>query len=153
MAVVNNCQLPEELHYWVDKHVWVRVAADGPVTVGIDDVARHLAGTVVAVTPKRAGRAVPKGQSVATIESSKWVGPVPAPVSGEIVEVNEAVRRNPRLLNEDPYGEGWIVRVKPSAWDAEKGGLVTGSEGIEVYRAFLEREGIRCGEARCHAPD
>jgi len=145
MTVVNNCQLPEELHYWVDKHVWVRVAADGPVTVGIDDVARHLAGTVVAVTPKRAGRAVPKGQSVATIESSKWVGPVPAPVTGEIVEVNEAVRRNPRLLNEDPYGEGWIVRLKPSAWDAEKVGLVTGSEGIEVYRAFLEREGIRCG--------
>jgi glycine cleavage system H protein len=115
------------------------------VTVGINDVARHLAGTIVAVTPKKAGRAVPKGQSVATIESSKWVGPVPAPVSGEIVEVNETVRKNPRLVNEDPYGAGWLVKLRPSAWDAESAGLVTGSAGLEAYRAFLEREGIQCG--------
>lgn len=148
MTVVNDCQLPEELHYLVDKHVWVRVAEDGPVTIGIDDVAQHLAGTIVAVTPKRAGRTVPRGQSVATIESSKWVGPVPAPITGEIVEVNEAVRRSPGILNQDPYGEGWIVRMKPSAWEAEKGALVTGPEGIEAYRAFLDREGIRCGGAR-----
>ncbi|OGL05039.1 MAG: glycine cleavage system protein H [Candidatus Rokubacteria bacterium RIFCSPLOWO2_02_FULL_68_19] len=145
MATIFNCKLPEDLYYLVDKHVWLRPAADGPVTVGISDVARHLAGTIVAVTPKKAGRAVPKGQSVATIESSKWVGPVPAPVSGEIVEVNETVRKNPRLVNEDPYGAGWLVKLRPSAWDAERAGLVTGSAGLEAYRAFLEREGIQCG--------
>lgn len=144
MATVFNCNLPEELYYLVDKHVWVR-AGDGLVTVGMSDVAQHLAGTIVACTPKKAGRAVPRGQSVATIESSKWVGPVPAPVSGEIDEVNEAVRRTPRLLNQDPYGEGWIVKLKPTAWETEKADLVTGPEGIETYRAFLEREGIRCG--------
>jgi glycine cleavage system H protein len=147
MATVGNCQLPEDLYYLMDKHVWLRRAPDGTVTVGINDVARHLAGTVVAVTPKRAGRTVPRGQSVATIESSKWVGPVPAPVSGEIVEVNEAVRRTPRLLNEDPYGAGWIVTLRPSAWEAESGGLVSGPEGLEAYRAFLEREGIECRPA------
>jgi len=145
MATIFNCNLPEDLYYLVDKHVWLRPAAGGPVTIGINDVARHLAGTIVAVTPKKAGRAVPKGQSVATIESSKWVGPVPAPVSGEIVEVNETVRKNPRLVNEDPYGAGWLVKLRPSAWDAESGGLVTGSAGLEAYRAFLEREGIQCG--------
>jgi glycine cleavage system H protein len=143
MASVFDCNLPEDLYYRVDKHVWVR-AGEGPLTVGINDVAQHLAGNIIACTPKKAGRVVPQGQSVATIESSKWVGPVPAPVSGEIVEVNETVRRNPRILNEDPYGQGWIVKLKPTAWDAEKGDLVTGVEGIETYRAFLEREGIRC---------
>ncbi len=144
MARVNNCELPDDLYYLIDKHVWVRVSGDGPVTVGIDDVARHLAGTIVAVTPKKAGRAVPKGQSVATIESSKWVGPVPAPVSGEIVEVNETVRKTPRLVNEDPYGAGWLVRLRPSAWEADSAELVSGSAGLAAYRAFLEREGIQC---------
>jgi glycine cleavage system H protein len=147
MATFFECDLPDDLYYLVDKHVWVRPSPEGPVTVGINDVAQHLAGSIVACTPKRAGRAVPRGQSVATIESSKWVGPVPAPVSGEIVEVNEAVRRNPRLLNQDPYGEGWIVRLRPSAWEAERAQLVTGAEGLETYRVFLEREGIRCGGA------
>lgn len=144
MAVVNNCELPEDLYYLIERHVWVRPSPEGPVTVGINDVARHLAGTIVAVTPKKVGRAVPRGQSVATIESSKWVGPVPAPVGGEIVEVNESVRTNPRLLNQDPYG-AWLVRLRPSAWEAESGELVTGPAGVEAYRAFLEREGIRCG--------
>jgi len=144
VTTVNNCHLPDDLYYLVDKHVWLRPSSEGPVTVGINDVARHLAGTVIAFTPKKAGRRVPKGQSLATLESSKWVGPVPAPVSGEIVEVNESVRRNPRLVNEDPYGEGWLVKLRPSSWETESAQLLTGSAGLDHYRAFLEREGIRC---------
>jgi hypothetical protein len=58
-----------------EKHVWLRPSGAGPVTVGIDDVAQSLAGPIVSCTPKKAGRAVPKGQSAATIEVSKWVGP------------------------------------------------------------------------------
>ena len=147
MATINDCHLPEDLFYLVDKHVWVRAAAEGPVTVGIDDVAQHLAGPIVSCTPKRAGRSVPQGQSLATIESSKWVGPVPTPVTGEIVEVNEAVRRTPAILNQDPYGEGWLVKLRPANWAGECGGLVTGPQGIETYRALLEGQGIRCRPA------
>jgi glycine cleavage system H protein len=143
---VNGCNLPEDLYYLIEKHVWARPAEGGLLSIGINDVAQNLAGNILACTPKKAGRSVPRGQSVATIESSKWVGPVPSPVSGEILEVNEAVRRTPRILNQDPYGEGWIVKLKPSNWEAEKGELVTGPEGLEVYRAFLDREGIRCGQ-------
>jgi glycine cleavage system H protein len=149
MAILFNCNLPDDLYYLIDKHVWVRVSGDGPLTVGINDVAQNLAGPIVSCTPKKAGRAVPKGQSLATIESSKWVGPVPAPVGGEIVEVNEAVRRNPGLLNRDPYGEGWLVRLRPTSWEAERADLATGPAGLEAYRAFLEAQGIQCraGEA------
>jgi glycine cleavage system H protein len=147
MATISGCDLPENLYYLTDKHVWVRWESAERVTIGMDDVAQHLAGTVVAFTPKKVGRSVAKGQSVATLESSKWVGPVPAPVSGEILEVNEAVRTDPKVLNADPYGAGWLVRLKPAAWDADKGGLVTGAEGIEAYRAVLARDGIRCDAA------
>jgi glycine cleavage system H protein len=147
VTTVNNCNLPDDLYYFIDKHVWVAPpSGDGAVTVGINDVARHLAGAVIAFTPKKVGRAVPKGQSLATLESSKWVGPVPAPVGGEIVEVNDRVRQNPGLVNEDPYG-AWLVKLRPSSWDADAAQLVTGAAGLEAYRAFLDREGIRCGAA------
>ena len=151
MATVNDCDLPEDLYYLMERHVWARRTSDGRVTVGINDVARHLAGTIVAVTPKKVGRVIPKGQSVATLESSKWVGPVPAPVSGEIVEVNESARKNPRLVNEDPYGEGWVVKLQPSSWETESAELQTGGAGLLAYRAFLEREGIRCAPRTCSA--
>jgi len=65
-------------------------------------------------------------------------------VAGEIVEVNEAVRKTPGLLNRDPYGEGWLVRLMPAAWETDKADLVTGSQGLEAYRAYLEAQGIEC---------
>jgi len=103
VAVVNDCNLPENLYYIVDKHVWAR--RDGALlTVGMTDVAQNMAKTIIAVTPKAAGKAVKKGRNIATVESGKWVGPVPAPVSGEIAEVNENLATTPGLINSDPYG-------------------------------------------------
>jgi len=144
MSEVNGCNLPEDLYYLYEKHVWVRPEAGGLLTVGLNDVAQHLAGNVLNFTPKKVGRAVPKGQSLATIESAKWVGPVPAPVAGEIAEINEAIRADPKILNQDPYGAGWIARIRPSDWEGEKAGLVSGPVGLETYRAFLNAQGIRC---------
>ena len=89
MTTVNNCNLPEDLYYVVGKHVWARRDGD-LVTVGMTDVAQNLAKTIVAVTPKATGKAVQKGRNIATVESGKWVGPVSAPISGEIVAVNDA---------------------------------------------------------------
>lgn len=145
MAIVNNCNLPDDLYYIVERHVWGSRGDDGLVTVGMTDVAQSLAKTIISVTPKGAGKTVAKGRSLATVESGKWVGPVPSPVSGEIVEVNDDVVRTPSRINEDPYGAGWIARLRPDDWDGESGDLVTGPEGIEAYRSFLEAEGIECG--------
>jgi glycine cleavage system H protein len=144
MSVVNNCNIPEELYYVVGKHVWARREGD-LVTVGMTDVAQNLAKTIVAVTPKATGKTVQKGRNIATVESGKWVGPVTAPISGEIVEVNEALVATPSLVNSDPYGAGWVARLRPSDWESEAVDLVTGAEGIEAYRQFLDAEGISCG--------
>ena len=144
MTTVNNCNLPEDLYYVVGKHVWARREGE-LVTVGMTDVAQSLAHTIVAVTPKAPGRSVEKGRNIATVESGKWVGPVTAPVGGEIVEVNEALAGSPSLVNTDPYGEGWVVRLRPSDWEADLSDLVTGPEGVEAYRRFLDAEGISCG--------
>lgn len=145
MATVNQCDLPDDLYYLVEKHVWAR-PEDGLVVVGLTDVAQNLAKGIISVTLKRVGRNLAKGKSLGTVESSKWVGPVPAPVAGEIVEVNEPLVADPGLLNRDPYGEGWIAKLKPDDWDTDSAELATGEAGIETYRAFLDAEGISCEE-------
>jgi glycine cleavage system H protein len=88
---------------------------------------------------------VQKGRNIATVESGKWVGPVPAPVSGEIVAVNDALAATPSLVNSDPYGGGWVARLCPSDWDTDVVDLASGPEGIEAYRQFLDAQGITCG--------
>jgi glycine cleavage system H protein len=145
MTTVLGCNIPEDLYYLVDKHVWAG-REDELVVVGLTDVAQHLAKNIISVTTKRVGRSLEKGKSIGTVESSKWVGPVPAPVGGEIVEVNEALTSDPGLLNRDPYGEGWVAKLRPADWDADSDDLVTGPEGVAAYQAFLEQEGIACEE-------
>jgi glycine cleavage system H protein len=144
MAEVRGCNIPEDRYYWVEKHAWARLEADGTVTIGITDVAQHMAKGIINATPKDVGRTVKQGKSAGTLESGKWVGPVTSPVTGEILEVNEAVRTKPALINEDPYGEGWFVKVKPEDWAGESAVLVTGEEGVAAYQKFMEEQGISC---------
>ncbi|MFQ5856935.1 MAG: glycine cleavage system protein GcvH [Anaerolineae bacterium] len=144
MAEINGCYIPDDLYYWPEKHVWARPEDDGTVTIGITDVAQHLAKGIISVTPKKVGRKLKRGKSAGTLESGKWVGPVTTPISGELVAVNETLKTNPKLINEDPYDAGWFARIQPGDWETDKADLVTGAEGIEAYRQFLEAEGISC---------
>lgn len=143
MAVVNNCNLPDDLYYFVEKHVWGKYE-DGVLTMGLTDVAQNLAKTIISVTPKKQGKSVEQGKSVATVESGKWVGPVPSLVAGEIVEINQSVVSSPATINSDPYGDGWIVKLSPSNWDTESASLATGEAGLAAYKGFLDAEGITC---------
>lgn len=145
MTTVAGCNIPEDLYYLIEKHVWARPEGD-VVVVGLTDVAQNLAKGIISVTTKKVGKSLAKGKSIGTVESSKWVGPVPAPVSGEIVEVNPVLTGDPGLLNRDPYGEGWIAKLKPDNWDGESAELATGADGVAAYSAFLEQEGISCQE-------
>jgi glycine cleavage system H protein len=144
MATHNNCNIPDDLYYWVEKHTWCKREADGTVVIGITDVAQHLAKSIISATPKEVGKPVKKGKSAGTVESGKWVGPVTAPVNGTIIEVNVALRSTPGLLNSDPYGAGWFVKVKPDNWDADSADLVTGEAGVAEYQKFLDAQGINC---------
>lgn len=144
MAELAGCRVPEDLYYWVEKHVWARPEEDGTVTVGITDVAQHLAKTIIAVTPKAVGRTVERGKSAGTVESGKWVGPITSPVTGKVVAVNERLKAEPTLVNQDAYGEGWILRLQPVRWEEERLALLTGAEAVDAYRVLLESQGIRC---------
>jgi glycine cleavage system H protein len=142
MATVRGCNIPEDRFYWVEKHAWARPEADGNVTIGITDVAQHLAKGIVNATPKEVGRSIQKGKSAGTLESGKWVGPVTSPVTGEIVEINEAMKARPSLINTDPYGEGWFVKVRPADWAGESTSLVTGEAAVAAYQKLMEEQNL-----------
>ncbi len=144
MTDVRGCDLPEDLYYLVEKHVWARLEPDGLVRIGMTDVAQSLAKSIIVVRPKAIGKTLARAQSAGTVESGKWVGPVPAPIAGEIVEVNGEVVATPSLMNSDPYGKGWLMLIRPSSWESDAADLATGPAGIAKYREFLEAQGISC---------
>ncbi|WP_436643218.1 glycine cleavage system protein H [Microbaculum sp. FT89] len=136
MATVRGCDLPDDLLYDVDNNIWYRDNGDGTLTLGMTAVASAMAGELVAFTPKKAGRSVKAGKSCATIESGKWVGPAKVAFDADVIEVNEDLSANPKMANADPYGGGWLVKIKPSDPDAA-GGLTPGSAVAGPYEAKM----------------
>jgi glycine cleavage system H protein len=110
---------PEDLKYHPE-HDWARIEGD-EATFGITWYAQDALGEVVFFDPPEVGAQVSKDQAYAEVESVKAVSDVFAPLSGEVVEVNEALEESPERINEDPYGEGWMIKVRlndPSEADA-----------------------------------
>jgi glycine cleavage system H protein len=146
MAKVRGCEIPEDLYYFLEKHCWAKLAEDGKVRVGMTVAATKMAGNLTAVTPrsKNIGKELERGKSIGTMESSKYVGPIPTPVKGVLVAVNETVKDNPSLLVSDPYGSGWVAELDVPDWDAQKRELLTGQAALDAYKAFMESEGFSC---------
>ena len=122
---------PEDLRYSKD-HEWVRQES-GSVTIGITDFAQSELGDIVYVELPAIGSILEAGREFGTVESVKAVSEVFAPVSGTVVEVNESLRDAPEKVNTDPYGEGWILKVRTSKV-AEADALLTSAE----YVRFVE---------------
>ena len=121
---------PEDLKYHPE-HDWARVEGE-EATFGITWFAQEQLGEVVFFDPPQVGDSVGAGQSYAEVESVKAVSDVFAPLSGEVTEVNEALSDTPELVNDDPYGEGWLVRVKLSD-ESELNSLLD----VAAYRQLL----------------
>ena len=142
--VWQGCAVPDDLLYDVDQNVWVRFEGE-EATLGMTDVAQTMCGKLVQISWKAPGRTVKRGKSLAVIESAKWVGPFPAPLTGEIVATNEAAFAADVLVaNRDPYGAGWLYRLRPTNLDEERHALVDGATAFERYKAFIEEHDIRC---------
>ncbi|MBU3021581.1 glycine cleavage system protein GcvH [Aestuariibacter sp. A3R04] len=120
--------IPTDLRY-ASTHEWVRPDGDGVFTVGISEHAQELLGDMVFVDLPDVGDAVSTGDDVAVAESVKAASDVYAPISGEIVAVNEALEDAPEQVNSDPYGDGWLFKIKAED-PAEVEGLLD-AEGYE----------------------
>lgn len=108
--------IPAELKY-LDSHEWARVEADGTVTIGISDHAQEALGDLVFVEVPEVGKALKKGNAAAVVESVKAASDVYSPISGEVIAANETLGSAPELVNQDPYGQGWLYKIKPSNQD------------------------------------
>lgn len=118
--------IPSDLKY-VASHEWLKLEADGIITVGITDHAQDLLGDVVFVELPEVGTAVEADQEIAVVESVKAASDVYAPISGEIVATNDELVDSPELANEDPYGKAWFFKIKP-ANPADYDGLMSADE-------------------------
>jgi glycine cleavage system H protein len=121
--------LPDDRRY-TKEHEWAR-EDDGRVVVGITDYAQEQLGDVVFVGLPEVGSDVKAGQPLGEVESTKSVSDIYAPVSGRVLDKNAEVETNPELVNEDPYGRGWLVSIEPSETSE---GLLSAAE----YRALIE---------------
>ena len=146
MATVKGCNLPDDLLYDVENHIWFKELGDGTVRVGMTAVATAMAGKLVAYTPKGVGKDVKAGKSCATVESGKWVGPAKVAAAGAGGGMSGALAATPSIANADPYGEGWLIILKPEDWDSVKGGLVAGTQVAGPYEAKMTADGFAgCG--------
>jgi glycine cleavage system H protein len=142
--VWRGCVVPDDRLYDLDLHVWVLPEGD-EVVLGMTDVAQTQGGRMVSVTWKRLGRSVARGQSVAVVESAKWVGPFPTPLTGELVGINEsAFEHDIAVANRDPYGAGWMARVRPSDFEGERHHLTEGTAALAAYRDYIDANDITC---------
>jgi glycine cleavage system H protein len=129
---VSDANYPDDLLYH-DQHDWARLEGDEHAVFGITWYAQDSLGEVVFFDPPEVGATIDKDASYAEVESVKAVSDVIAPLSGEVVKVNDALQDTPEKVNEDPYGEGWLVKVKLSA-PKESEALL----GAAEYRKLLE---------------
>ena len=121
MAKIEEFEFPDDLFYDAKEHLWLRPAAGGLVTVGIDAGGQDALGDVVYVQLTQAGRRIAGGEAIGSVEAEKMVRPLLSPLAGTLREVNSAVVAAPRLVNSDPYGAAWLFRIEADAWELERG--------------------------------
>lgn len=136
MARADGIELPGDLYYDRRDHFWAKLEG-GKVRVGLDMLGQESAGPVKHIQLKPVGTVVAKKRMFGTIEAGKYVGALRAPVAGVLVEVNEEVVQTPRLVNEDPYGQGWFVVIAPSNLEEDLKNLL---HGEEIMQSWLEQE-------------
>ncbi|MEW6359963.1 MAG: glycine cleavage system protein H [Planctomycetota bacterium] len=137
MVSVKGYEFPEDLLYHKE-HAWARVEEDGTVTVGMNAFAAVAAGEIMYVDLPDEGDVLEVGETCAKLQTAKWVGRIAAPLSGEVVEVNEDLGFESEIINNSPYDDGWILKMKPSALETERQDLM--SPDSAEFAAWLDHE-------------
>lgn len=127
MVEIDGSNLPEELYYTND-HTWARIEDNGSVTVGMDAFGAKAAGNIEFIDLPMEDDEFEAGEAFGSLESAKWVGGLLMPVSGTVIAVNENIEDELELMTRDPYGEGWLIKVKPGNLKDDLKALVHGDD-------------------------
>jgi glycine cleavage system H protein len=130
---------PDNLYYTTDQ-IWLK-KEEGTVRIGFTTFGMDLAGKIKFVRLRPAGAKIEAGKSIGTLESGKWTGPVKSPVSGTLKTINDELKTNPGLLNQDPYGKGWVATIEATNLAAELKAL-QGASGLDAWikKEFAEKK-------------
>lgn len=141
--MVSGYRLRPDRRYHADDHTWARPEGD-LIRIGLDDLGQATTGDLAQVALARVGQRVRHGEEIGTLEAQKYVGPLRSPVCGEIIATNDAAARSPRTVNEDPYGEGWLVLMRPMEHD-DLAGLIGPDDAPAWFAKKVDgfrREGV-----------
>ncbi len=142
MVKLEGYDFPDDYYFHPD-HMWAKVEGD-KVRVGYNAWAADAAGKLVSIKTRPAGKPVKAGKTLGSVESGKWVGSLKVPVSGNVVEINPALADNPGIINDSPYGDGWVALIAPDNLDADLAGLMKGSDKDKL-EAWLKAEIAKTG--------
>ncbi len=142
MVKIEGHDFPDDLYYHRD-HMWARLE-DGKVRVGYNEWASEAAGKLVSIKTRPAGKTVKAGKTLGSIESGKWVGSLKMPLTGKIAEINPGLSDKPSLINDAPYGDGWVAVLEPENLDTELKELIPGSDKAAL-EAWLKEEIEKAG--------
>jgi len=139
MIKIDKYDVDTSLFYDADEHYWVKIT-DNVARVGMSPLIQETSGAFVAVQMNALGKAFSKGEGFGTIEAEKHVGPLKVPLSGKVTKINEEVIENPRLINYDPYGDGWLIEMELTNAEAEVLDLIIGEDKvIEWFNSELKK--------------
>ena len=136
MTTSDDTEFPEHLLYDIENQIWYQPLDDGTIRVGFTKWAANLMGEILVFTPKRLKFDFEKDRSFAVVEGGKWVGSARAAFDGVVVSHNQRLDRHPELLNQDPYGEGWMLVVRPGHQDW-RDQLVRGESIQPAFEAWI----------------
>jgi len=136
LVKVDDYEVPEGLYY-SKEWTWVKIE-NGKARVGITDYAQKQLREIVFAELPEVGDEIVKGEPFGTVESVKSVSDLAAPLSGKIEEVNEEVVDNPQVINEDPYGEGWLILISPSNLEDDLKTLMSFEESVEWHKEIAK---------------
>ncbi len=142
--IIGNCSFADDVLYDTESDTWVKFEEDGTATVGVDTILAWLGGPFSGISFKPVGTVVEKGKSLGAIESPRHFDTVRSPVTGKILETNQALAGNPRLLNHEPYGRGWFAKLEPLKREQERGALRPPVMARADLKARISELRVRC---------
>jgi len=148
---LHGLEFPDQLFYAPEHSLWLREEVDGTVTLGLTAYGCALYGQIFAFTPKRVGVHIERDRSFGVVEFAKAAASARSPLAGEVLAVNEALHQRPGLINQDCYGEGWMVRLRPEDWSEAKVGFVQGEAALTAIATRMQLDGFDPDDAHVQA--
>ncbi len=144
---IDHCSFPDDLLFDIENNTWVRTRDGTNIVIGITSILSGLAGKFTSVRLKQPSLEVQRGRSLGTLESLRFVGPVPSPLSGTVLETNALVSQRPKLMNDSPYYEGWIAKLWSPSFPVERPFLSDANTAVEAFRQQIRQLRVRCFKA------